>query len=274
MKKTFGHVLVYVLIINFIFGSTLLLTNVQATFSEIDPTYGTAPKIDGVFNESVNEWGEAFKVNIALYNNLSQIAPGLPIEVWMMQSGSSLYVCLRFDLEPSSRSPTEFMGLLISDRIIEGEVNFSQNIYLDAKIIQFSNISNGDFNYKDYSINGTTYTEDSISNGEGAATLNGFTTVYEFMLPVNQTNKDVFLDYGEKYGFKIVYGVGPNYPDDIEKLNVVIVQINYPENPAPPGIWDIVRFVLSIIIFSGISAYLGLYTVKIVLLRKKVERYK
>jgi len=276
LRKKDIKILISIFIINVIFTSTLFSLDVHGQYIEIDPPYGIAPEIDGFFNDTDNEWDKAFHTGLQLYKNETQTDPGLPIDLWIMQNGTELYICIRFELGQDSRKDDEFMGLLITERrIIDENVNISEDI-VDAKFIQFSNKTTGEFTYKDYYINEDVYYNDPSSNGNGASILEEETIVYEFQLPVNSSDddNDVFLDYGEDYGFVIVYGEGTNYPADFKKFNIVIVEINYPPAEPPPGLWEQVRFVLSIMIFSFLGVLLGLYTYKIILLKNKIERYR
>jgi hypothetical protein len=277
VKRITIRIITLILISNIFFSSVLFAFNAHGAYTVIDPNYGEAPVIDGYINETNNEWDDSLKINLKLYKNESQEGAGLPIKFWIMQADVDLYFCFQFDLEPQFRDPEEFMGVLISKRVTDENVNFSEFGFDDAKIIQFSNITNGEYEYEDHYIMNDIYTKDITSDGFGAAKLTDKTVVYEFKMQVNSTEEEydeIFLDYGEDYGFKIVYGEGTLYPDDIKKFNVVLVDINYPPPTPPPEIWEVVRFVLSIIIFSAIGGLLGLYTYKIILLRKKIERYR
>jgi len=248
--------------------------SVSGAEQELDPPYGTAPDIDGMINKSNDEWDSALKFSTRLYNNASQTDSGIPIGLWIMQSASDLYVLIKFELE--THKDEEFIGLAISESISADHTAFSQEDFVDGKVIQFSNITTGEHDYKDYNLDNYTFTLDGAENGMGAASLELKTVVYEFSLPVNSTDdtNDVFLDYGENYGFRILYGESDSYPDDIKKYNTVIIKINYPDEPPPDDPVDLIRIIVTSIVFGLLGGLFGFYVYKVTLLKKKIERVR
>ncbi|MHA1197446.1 MAG: hypothetical protein ACTSSM_15290, partial [Promethearchaeota archaeon] len=75
--------------------------------------------------------------------------------------------------------------------ISESESNKTED-FTDFRVIQFTNISTGQYNYRDYHINNFLYVLDVNQSGEGAAKLKGDIITYEFSI-----NLDNYEDYPE-----------------------------------------------------------------------------
>ncbi len=252
-----------------IFTVNFLINNSYAVIEDIEPDYGLAPEIDGDIDRSEKEWVNATKEKINLIS-LSPTDPGIPIEVWVMQNNSDLYISIQFELE--THNSQEFIGILISDS--EATSNES---FIDAKILQFYNLAEiGEkYEYLDCYLLNDEFFIDQETNGEAAAKLDGNEIVYEFRIPVNNSDddQDVFLDFGEKYAFKIVYGENPNYPDGIKKSNIVLIEIEY-QKKKKENIWILVHNILCIIIFLGLGGLFALYIYKIIVIKKKIRRVR
>jgi len=251
-----------------------LVVNGLADLKELDPKYGKAPEIDGNINRTSNEWDNASKITLNLYSNLSIKEFGLPIKLWIMQNESNLFISIQFELE--SHSPDEFVGLLISK-----DDSYDDDDFIDAKIVQGYHVGQHKERFKllDYYIENGNFIEDDEFNGKADAELEGNKIIYEIKIPVNNTNaenndEDVFLDYGEYYAFKVIYGENPSYPDGIKMSNIVLVKINYPPQQKEKPIWDFVLFICSIVAFSVIGGLFGFYIYKMVNLKKKIERFR
>ena len=266
MKRITLKFLLIFLILDISFYSIFFISNTYSAQEEINPNFGKAPIIDGKIDSSINEWDNAYKTD----TNLSD----LPIDLWVMQSSSNLYICVQIELEVEAHNSTEFVGILISNSSSENREDF-----IDAKIIQFLNITENTFLYlDDYILNGTFKNDNSTNiSGDGAATLEGKVSIYEFEIPINkvpqQSGQDVFLEYDNSYAFNITYGNIPSYPAGIQKSNLFLINIQTPSkvNIIP---WDLVFFVLSIIIFSIIGALYSFYIFKIFKLKEKMEKYR
>jgi len=239
----------------------------------INPLFGRAPVIDGEIDTSNNEWNKAVKERIHLFSNLSDPINGLPVDIWVMQNGSNLYISIQFSLQ--SHNEHEFVGILMARNASEIAEDFK-----DAKIIQFTNISSSEYEYKDFYIRDTAYSEDSRSDGNGAAKFEGDDVTYEFIIPVeeNETDfEDVFIEHGRVYAFKIILGdslIYPtSYPDDIKVTNIVLIDISYyiPRQLTP---LELLYLVLSIIIFGAIGTFYAIYIYRIVKLKEKIERIR
>lgn len=250
------------------------MLNVGGAEQEINPPYGTAPVIDGIINKSTDEWDEALKISINVYNNESTTDDGIPMSFWVMQSALNLYILIKFDLEQHDQKHDEFIGLIISESVSDDHTEFLKEDFVDGKIIQFSNMTTGEYNYLDYNLDNYTFSLDGVKDGVGAAALELKTVTYEFSIPVNTTAdvNDVFLDYGERYGFRILYGETDSYPASIKKYNTVIIKINYPDEPDEEVALWIIRVTVTSIVFGLIGVLFGFYVYKITLLKKKVER--
>ena len=157
---------------------------------EIESKFGDAPFIDGTIDDSTNEWKKAAKIqHIKLVD--------LPIKLWVMQTNLELFISIQIDLLREAHDSSEFVGLLISNSSSESKKDF-----IDAKIIQFSNISADEFNYFDYHINNSVFLNDTVYNGDGAGSLDGTTSIYEFSIPLNKSGnkEDAILNYDMKAG--------------------------------------------------------------------------
>ncbi len=271
MSKFKIKVSIVIIIFQLIIISNLLLLNSSAAVKDFEPEFSWAPEIDGDIDKSANEWENASKEEILLGSE-SDTNVGLLIDLWVLQNGSDLYILVQFELESLARNAEEFVGILISE-------TDSESIFFDAKIIQFSGLGgpSEDFVYLDYFIQNDVYYRDSEINGDGAAELHGDNIIYEFQIPINDSdgedNKDVALDFGDEYAFKIIYGEGNFYPDSIKLSNTVMIEIQYPKKSGP-GFWENVNFILSIIFFSAIGVLFGFYSYKIVVIKKKIKRIK
>ncbi len=265
MKKIGYSILSGILIINFLLISSLFIINSYGAVEEIDAEYGKAPIIDGDIDDSVGEWKKAFKTQINLTD--------LPIDLWVMQDKSNLFISIQVDLELSAHNSTEFVGLLISNSSLENQEDF-----IDAKIVQFLNINTNDFIYLDYFINNSLFLNDTIYHGEGAGKLNGKVSIYEFSIMINQPiadgyEEDAILEDESSYAFNITYGKTPSYPDGIIKSEIIIINIINP----PIGellLIDLILKVLSIIVFSIIGILSGYYIYKLFKLKEKMERLR
>jgi hypothetical protein len=189
-----------------------------------------------------------------------------------MQNESDLYISIQFELE--THAPQEFIAIIISESDSE-----SNSSFYDAKIVQFYDLGgpNEDYRYRDYYIRNGVFFRDEEDNGEGAADLHGNKMIYEFRLSVNASegdDRDVDLEFGEEYAFKIIYGENDNYQDILnEKNSIVKIDIQYPKSEDIP-LWQKVVFILAIIAFSAIGLLYGLYIYKILVIRKKIGRIK
>ena len=264
MKKLAFNVVVWILLANVSLVSFLLTTNGYGVTEEINPEFGDAPVIDGYIDNSIKEWNKATKVQINL--------TGLPIKFWVMQNDVNLFISAQFDIEIKDHSANEFIGILISNSSSKDLKNF-----IDAKIIQFTDILNESFDYLDYHIiNQSLFLNDTIYNGQGAAKLEGVTSTYEFSIPIDNSNEnkeDVELDYENTYAFNITYGDIASYPSGIKKSEIVFIIINPPPLKEEPFM-NLTLFIMSIIIFSVLGLFYGFYIYKIFKLKEKIERIK
>lgn len=257
------RVILLIVIINIAVFSLFLVENSYCATTEIDSRYGDSPVIDGYIDYSVGEWNKASKVSINLDD--------LPIDLWVLQNDNNLYISVQLELESVARKETEFIGLIISNSSSE-----NQDDFIDAKIIQFSNISDDEFNYLDYKINNSVFLKDNETNGNGAAELEGKISTYEFSMPIKiskENKEDASFNYGNSYAFNISYGETPIYPDGIEKSAIVLIKIKELSSE-PPLIIDLVLYILCIIIFSIIGILLAFYIYNILRLKQNIEKYK
>jgi hypothetical protein len=271
-KQTIKAVLL-LLIIYIIFSSNFFIRDSYAAVEDFEPEFGYAPNINGDIDHSENEWENASKEEIRLKNFNSTSDPGILIDIWVLQNGSDLYILVQFEL--LSHSSEEFIGVIISESDSETATSFT-----DAKIIQCSNLGTNeeDFEFSDYYIVGEQFFKDSDENGDGAMELDDDTITYEFRIPVNESegddDRDVSLEFGEIYAFKIIYGEDTNYYNGTNlKNNIVSIEIEYPPK-IEKDIWKIASLILIIITFSVIGALFGLYIYKVVNIKKKLERIR
>ena len=255
-----------------IFTVNFLINNSYAVIEDIEPDYGYAPEIDGDIDRSEKEWINATKEKINLRDDPMKPTTdmGIPIEIWVMQNDSDLYISIQFELE--THKSQEFIGILISNSEATSNEDF-----IDAKILQFYNLGEiGErYEYFDYYLLNDEFFMDQEFNGEAAAKLDGHEIVYEFRIPVNNSDdsQDVFLDFGDEYAFKIVYGEIPDYSDGIKKSNIVLIEIEYQEKEEE-NIWILVHNILCIIIFCGLGGLFALYIYKIIVIKKKIRRVR
>lgn len=263
MKKIILRRIICIIIVNISIISLSFISNGYGASAEIDSEFGDPPVIDGYIDISLKEWSKAVKEDIYLED--------LPIELWVMQDYSNLYISVQIDLEHSYHNTTEFIGIVISNSSSENKEDF-----IDAKIIQFSDILENNFTYLDYHINSSVFLNDTNYEGNGAAELEGISSIYEFSIPINTiigNEEDAFLDYGESFAFNVTYGDTPSYPSGIKKSTIVLINIK-----SIPTIeqlfWEMTLFILTIIIFSILGILYGFYIYKIFKLREKIERIK
>lgn len=257
----------------FIF-SNFLIINANAAEEDIEPEYGFAPEIDGDIERSKKEWENATKEEINLIFNKTSNPndKGILTDIWVLQNSSDLYISIQFELE--NHAAEEFIAIIISESESESDTSF-----YDAKIVQFYDLGgpNEDDRYRDYYIINGQFFRDSEDNGDGAADLHGNKIIYEFRIPVNaseEDDRDVDLEFGESYAFKIVYGENDDYQDILnEKSSIVLIDIEYPKSEEMP-LWKKVVFILAIIAFGAIGGLYGLYIYKVLVIEKKIGRIK
>jgi hypothetical protein len=202
--------------------------------------------------------------------------------LWVIQNSSNLYISIQYELEEHNSS--EFIGILISNEVESVSDDLDDSDFLDAKIVQFKNISLSKYEYLDLYINNTKYYNDTITSGSGATKIIDKSAIYEFSIPIANINasegiEDVFLEVGKTYGFKLVYGTTAtnstdSYSTGIKLSTIIFINIKY-EPPGDPEIdWDLVLLILTIVIFSIIGALYIFYIYEMVGLKKKVRRVK
>ena len=251
--------------------SNFLIINSFAAAEEFEPEFGWAPEIDGDIDKAEEEWENASKEEILLKSE-SPSNEGLPVDIWVLQNESDLYISVQFELEDSARTPEEFIGIVISE-------SDSENEFYDVKLVQFSNLggSSEKFEYLDFYISNNQYFEDKDTNGDGAAELHGNKIIYEFQIPINESEgedtKDVTIDFGETYAFKIIYGESNNYPESIKLSNIIEIDIRYPKIEERT-LEEKVLFIIAIIAFSTLGGFYGIYLYNIVIIKKKVKRVR
>ena len=272
MKKQITRIITLIITTQLLFSSAFLLINSMGTPIETRVGFGTTPVIDGIIDVTKNEWNSAEKLSIGLFKDLTNQSEGLPIDLWILQADLSLYFLVRFELNDHSSSEydNEFIGILIADW--EDSLNFT-----DAKIVQFSNMSENTLDYLDYYIDDNTYYEDISSDGEGIAKLEGNEIIYEFSMPVEIEDggiEDVELEHGVEFDFTIAFGKSASYPDGIIVSNIVTIYLEFPPGAPPVDITEILMLVSTIVVFSVIGAFYVIYIYRITQLKKKIERIR
>ena len=267
MKQKKVKIQTILLVIQIFIIGIFLVNNSYGAIIDIESDYGHAPKIDGDSDSSDDEWENATKEVIFL-KGTSPTDAGIPVELWVLQNKSDLYIAIQFEL--NTHKSEEFIGILISNSEASNDESF-----VDAKILQFYNLGTSyvKSSYLDFYIRNGIFYLDSDVNGDAAAELEGNKIVYEFRIPVNDTkdDKDAELDFGEEYAFKIVYGDNMSYPNGFLKSNIVLIEITYFDEP-PPNVWIMYHNILCIIIFCGLGVLFALYTFKIISIKKKIRR--
>ena len=250
----------------------------QGEITTLKPEFGETPTIDGVIDTGLDEWDGALKAKITVYKNLSNPINGLVMDFWIMQDDIEddefLFIAIQFEVEDHSSSDywEEFVGISISEDDPDDPPEFK-----DAKIIQFSNITTGEFTYNDYWINDSIYYIDDQSEGEGAAGLEGDKVVYEFSIPVNifdDSYQDIYLRPLYTYAFNIIYGKSPSYPDGILLSNYKLIEIQFSEYQNPFTGWELILLTLNIVIFGSIGGFYFFYIYRITKLKDKIRRLR
>ncbi len=261
MKKT-SKIIISCLFVLCVFLSFLGSIGSARGMLTIDPNFGKAPVIDGILDTAKDEWEDANKTSSLDFLNTSSN----PSEVWAIQKGSNLYIAIRFNLE--LHKETEFIGLMISNSTSNDTIN-----YKDAKIIQFTNISNGEYEFNDYKVDNNLFTLDSKQDGEGAGGLTGMDVFYEFKIPlkISDDSEDVNLEYDNSYSFNIIYGESNLYPSSIKNNTNIIINILQPPAPETDYI-ELSLLILSIIIFSVTGIIIIVYAFKVLTIKKHIRR--
>ena len=277
MQKLVKRGITLIIVVHLLFGTLFIATIGNATPLSIKAEYGSAPSVDGVIDRKNNEWNDAVKENLYLFRNLTDPIKGLPIDLWVMQTESNLYLSIQFQLEDhtSGEYNNEFIGLLIADK----RDTATQEDFTDAKVVQFNNLSGGDFYFTDYYIENDLFYVDAIQNGNGAAKLDGNDITYEFSIPIgyNKTNvDDVNLNYGAgaKNVYRIVFGIDGISFDDFRVKNDVIIELQFPPYVQPLSITEILLLTFNIIIFGAAGCFYIFYIYRITKLKKEIKRIK
>jgi len=263
LKKINFRVLICILIINISIISFFLVSKGYSTIDEIDSEIGESPVIDGYIDLSSKEWNKATREDILLGD--------LPIILRVLQNDKNLYISVQFDLLVEYHSLSEFVGLIISNSSSEVKEEF-----IDAKIIQFSNISNNEFIYSDYYIDNGNFLNDTNLDGDGAAKLEKVTSTYEFSIPIKASTaneQDAALDFGNTYAFNITYGETPSYQTGVKKSTIIIINIKSPTTSVIP-FTDLTVLIICIVIFSILGVLYCYYIYKIFRLKGNIKRIK
>jgi hypothetical protein len=170
---------------------------------------------------------------------------------------------------------SEFLGVFISSS--EDVTNLA-----DAKIVNMSRSIN-ESQYSDYKIENNNFYRDNNTNGNGLGinqTISNSNSklTYEFRIPLDAGNEeDVGLNYDSTYAFNISQGNEPSYPQGIIRSNSsLLIRIKDPvsEGPSTDNLAEIGSFIAAIVIFIIVGISYGYYILKILLLKKKMERIK
>jgi hypothetical protein len=247
-----------------------------AEISTVQSEFGTPPTIDGVIDGTTSEWNDANKINMYLYPNISDPINGLPIEVWVMQSEVEVFISIQFELvnHGSITYLNEFVGILISDTESSNPENFE-----DAKVVQFENITNGDYYYKDFNLDNMIFSEDLDQDGEGAAKLEGLRVTYEFSMPIKNNEsdtEDVYLNYGlaNQKAYKIILGTNMISSDNVLVENNIIINLQFPPVIPDISLEEILLITLNIIIFGFVGAFYIYYIYRITQLKKIIRKIR
>ena len=261
MRRTTLKKVVCIFFIQVSLIAILFTTYGYGATEEITPEFANAPVIDGILG---NEWDNANLTNTALAD--------LNIKLRVMQDSTNLFISIEFDLDPSYRNDTEFIGILISNSSSANPEDF-----VDAKVVRFSNLTDGNYAYLDCYIDNYNIKQNDTNldfDGNGAAKMyDSDTIIYEFSIPIGNTNDndDAFLDYSNKYAFNITYGDWNVYPGGITKSHCVLITIQ-DQLPIDIDFTELVLFILSIVAYSFIGAFISLYKYKIIIFKKKIGR--
>jgi hypothetical protein len=275
LQKSVKKIITLMLVAHFLINGAVLVIMSKSDPISIVAEYGIAPDIDGAINTDLDEWNDAVKQNLYLYRNLTDLENRLQIELWIMQTKYNLFISIQFELQDHNSQDynNELIGILISD-----SESIDQEDFIDAKIVQFNNISSGEFVYTDYYINNNNFYNDSMQDGIGAAKLEGNEIVYEFSLPINKKNnntEDVYLYYGPSSpkAFKIVFGISEIHYEEFILQNDVIIELQF--SPIiPPSLSEIFLLIFNIIIFSAIGGFYTFYIYRLTQLKKEIKRIK
>jgi len=263
--------IVVILIISFSLTYNFLSSGLSAE-TELILNFGTKPTINGSIDRELNEWDDAIKQKFFLYQNLSAPNDGLEIDLWIVQHELFLYFAISFELVEHQND--EFVGILTATTESLDPLD-----YEDAKIIQFTNISEGNFEYRDYFINDSGFIADSEVHGAGAAQLDkdGEQIVYEFKLPVESSeggDEDTRIEAGIYSPFMIIFGKSQNYDEEIVLMNLVSLFVQfYAYNPIIP-VEEILFITLAVVIFSLIGVLYGYYIFQIIKLKDKIKKVR
>ncbi|NVM34206.1 MAG: hypothetical protein HWN81_01340 [Candidatus Lokiarchaeota archaeon] len=263
MKKINFRVLICIFIINVFVISFFLVSNGYSTIDEIDSKIGESPVIDGYIDLLDREWNKAAREDIFLED--------LPIILRVLQNDENLYISVQFDLSVEYHSLSEYIGLIISNSSSENKEEF-----IDAKIIQFSNISRNEFVYSDYYIDNGNFLNDTNVDGEGAAKLDEITSTYEFSIPIKTSNiseQDAALDFGNTYAFNITYGETPIYQTGVKKSTTILINIKSTTTSVTP-FTDITILIICIVIFSLLGVLYCYFIYKIFRLKRNIKKIK
>ncbi|MEE9377205.1 MAG: hypothetical protein V3V33_04125 [Candidatus Lokiarchaeia archaeon] len=263
MKKINFRVLICILIVNTSIISFFLVSKGYSTVNEIDSEIGESPVIDGYIDLSSNEWNKATREDILLGD--------LPIILRVLQNDENLYISVQFDLLVEYHSLSEFVGLIISNSSSDVKEEF-----IDAKIIQFSNISKNEFIFFDYYIDNGNFLNDTNLDGDGAAKLEEVTSTYEFSFPIKASTaneQDAALDFGNTYAFNITYGETPIYQTGVKKSTIILINIKSSTTSKPP-FTDLTVLIICIVIFSILGVLYCSYIYKIFRLKGNIKRIK
>jgi len=263
LKKTNFKVLIYILVINILIIPFFLVSKGYSTVEEIDSKIGESPVIDGSIDHSSREWNKAAREE--------KLLGDLSIILRVLQNDENLYVSIQFDLEVEYHSLSEFIGLIISNSSSEDKEEF-----IDAKIIQFSNISKNEFIYSDYYIDNGDFLNDTNVDGDGAAKLDEKISTYEFSIPIkaSTTNEqDAALDFGNTYAFNITYGETPIYKSGVKKSTIILINIKSTTTSVIP-FTNLTVLIICIVIFSILGILYCYYFYKIFRLKGNIKRIK
>ncbi|MFX1366604.1 MAG: hypothetical protein ACFFCE_00095 [Promethearchaeota archaeon] len=263
MKKQNFRALICTFVISVCVISLFLISKGYSTINEIDSEIGESPKIDGYIDLTSSEWSKATSEDLSLED--------FPINLKVLQNEENLYISVQFDLEVEYHSIDEFIALIISNSSSTNEDEF-----IDAKIIQFTNISSNEYIYSDYYIDNGNFLNDTIQDGDGAASLEDGTSTYEFSIPIRgllTNEQDAELDFDNTYAFNITYGETSNYQTGVKKSSIILINIKPIQNSKILSM-DLALLIIIIVIFSFLGILYCYYIIQVFRLKEKIKRIK